>query len=147
MAWHLPESFKFSQELTKQKLMWGSSCGDALVAKGPSWCPWWQPHKQARILLVSTPNVDGTGDKEGGRAEWVPGEQFHTTGLRRSGGWRGDPGVPALGGLQARLNSEAQHGFHTFSVFLYLLGWGQRGEKTTCFFINDAFCRVRLSTD
>lgn len=54
---------------------------------------------------------------------------------------------PRLGGLQARLASEAQPGFHRPFRVLLPTWMRPKGKTTTCFFINDAFCRVRLSTD
>lgn len=65
---------------------------------------------------------------------------FTSWALASSGGKKPErPGQVAsrLSGVAFQLDS---------SLFSHPLGRGQR-KKTTCFFINDALCRVRLSTD
>lgn len=52
-----------------------------------------------------------------------------------------------LGGLQAKLNAEDQHDFRRLFCILSPTWMRPKKKKTTCFFINDAFRKVRLTTD
>lgn len=91
------------------------------------------------------PSVDGTREKEGGGVDWVPCKQSHTVSLRRS--WGARPRVPWLGGLRDSLDSGTRRGFHRPFCILLPTWMGPKEKTRSCFFINDAFCRVRLSTD
>lgn len=149
MGWHCPDRFHVPPRINKtEAYMREFGFGDRSIVELPG-CPRGllgvlnENRISKRVFsLVWTLCGDGTKAKKGGGAEWAPCFIMWTVshyGSREVLGVR--PWSPRPGGVQAKLTQKYSLAFIDFSVFSQPLGWGQRKKTTTCFFINDAFCR------